>query len=62
MKPTGQTPFFLVYGAEAVLPTELKHGSPRVRAFNEAAQEEQRDEELALLKEARCQAAVRAAK
>jgi len=27
-KPTGETPFFLVYGAEAVLPTELKHGSP----------------------------------
>jgi hypothetical protein len=27
-KPTGETPFFLVYGAEAVLPLELKHGSP----------------------------------
>ena len=43
-----------------MLPTELKHCSPRVCAFNEAAQEEQWDEELALLQEAKCQAAVRA--
>jgi hypothetical protein len=27
-KPTSETPFFLIYGAEAVLPSELKHGSP----------------------------------
>ena len=27
-KPTGETPFSLVYGAEAVLPNELTHGSP----------------------------------
>jgi transposase InsO family protein len=33
-KPTGETPFFLVYGAEAVLPTDVKFGSPRVLAFN----------------------------
>ena len=26
-KPTGETPFFLVYGAEAVLPHEVKHRS-----------------------------------
>jgi hypothetical protein len=28
---TGFTPFFLVYGEEAVLPTDLEYGSPRVR-------------------------------
>ena len=33
-KPTGETPFFLVYGAEAVLPHEVKHRSARV-AFDE---------------------------
>jgi transposase InsO family protein len=38
-KPTGETPFFLVYGAEAVLPTDVKFGSPRVLAFNELRQE-----------------------
>ena len=34
-KPTGETPFFLVYGAEAVLPHEVKHRSTRVLAFDE---------------------------
>ena len=33
-RATGQTPFSHVYGAEAVLPTELKYGSPRVLAFD----------------------------
>jgi hypothetical protein len=30
---TGFTPFFMVYGVEAVLPTDLLYGSPRVRAY-----------------------------
>ena len=34
-QPTGETPFFLVYGAEAVLPHEVKHRSARVLAFDE---------------------------
>ena len=38
-KPTGETAFFLIYGAEAVHPTELKHGSPRVLAFDETQQD-----------------------
>ena len=29
-RATGQTPFSLVYGAEAVIPMELIYGSPRV--------------------------------
>ncbi|XP_073363171.1 uncharacterized protein [Aegilops tauschii subsp. strangulata] len=33
-KPTNEILFFLVYGAKAVLPSELKHGSPRVLAFD----------------------------
>jgi transposase InsO family protein len=39
-KPTRETPFFLVYGAEAVLPTDVKFESPRVLAFNEIHQED----------------------
>ena len=35
-KPTGETPFFLVYGAEAVLPHKVRHRSARVLAFDEA--------------------------
>jgi hypothetical protein len=33
----GFSPFFLVYGAEAVLPTELEYGSPRVQGYDEGA-------------------------
>jgi transposase InsO family protein len=39
-KPTGETPFFLVCGAEAILPTDIKFRSPRVLAFNELRQED----------------------
>jgi hypothetical protein len=34
-RATGFTPFFLVYGAEAVLPTDLEYGSPRTRAYTD---------------------------
>jgi hypothetical protein len=59
-KPTGETPFFLVYGAEAVLPTDVKFWSPRVLAFNEVRQEDLIKDRLLQLEEARCQAALRA--
>jgi hypothetical protein len=58
-KPTGETPFFLVYGAEAVLPTDVKFGSPRVLAFNEIHQEDLIKDCLLQLEEARCQVALR---
>ena len=32
---TGYTPFFMVYGFEVVLPTELDYGAPWVRAYDE---------------------------
>src|SRR5215216_4537509 len=41
-RATGQTPFSLMYGAEAVLPTELTYGSPRVLAYDELEQEQLR--------------------
>jgi hypothetical protein len=31
----GYTPFFMVYGAEAVLSTDLDYGAPRVMAYKE---------------------------
>jgi hypothetical protein len=61
-KPSGETPFFLVYGAEAVLPTDVKFGSPRVLAFNEIHQEDLIKDRLLQLEEARCQAALRTAR
>ena len=60
-RATGQTPFALVYGAEAVLPTELVYGSPRVLAYHELEQEQLRQDDTLLLEEDRLQAAVRAA-
>ena len=41
-KPTGETPFFLVYGAEAVLPHEVRCRSARVLVFDEAQQDAMR--------------------
>jgi hypothetical protein len=32
---TGFTPFFLVYGSEAMLPTNVEYGSPRLKVYNE---------------------------
>lgn len=32
---TARLSFFLVFGAEAVLPTELEYDSPRTKAFND---------------------------
>jgi hypothetical protein len=36
-RATGFTPFFLIYGAEAILPTDLEYGSSRVRGYDEGA-------------------------
>jgi len=34
-RATGYTPFFMVYGSEAIIPTDLDYGAPRVRAYDE---------------------------
>jgi transposase InsO family protein len=34
-RATGYTPFFMVYGTKAVLPTDLDYGAPRVIAYKE---------------------------
>lgn len=61
-RATGETPFAIVYGAEAVLPSELKHGSPRVRAYDESTQPEQRIDDLNTLEEVRCRVTLRSAR
>ena len=33
-RSTGLTPFFLTYGSEAVLPSDLGYGALRVKAFD----------------------------
>ena len=39
-RSTDQIPFFMVYGAEAVLPSDLLHNAPRVELFSEAKAEQ----------------------
>ena len=58
-RSTGYTPFFMVYGAEAVLPSDIRHDSPRVAAYVEADNEKARREALDLLDEERDMAAAR---
>jgi hypothetical protein len=52
-RATGFTPFFLVHGAEAVLPTDLEYGSPRVQGYNEEANQRAHEDSLDQLDEAR---------
>jgi hypothetical protein len=50
---TGFTPFFMVYGTEAVMPTDLQYDSPRVVNYTEASNEVARQNGLDLIDEAR---------
>ena len=34
-RATSYTPFFMVYGSEAILPTNLDYGVSRVRVYDE---------------------------
>jgi ribonuclease HI/transposase InsO family protein len=61
-RATGFTPFFLVYGAEAILPTDLEYGSPRVRGYDEGANQRAREDSLDQLDEARIVALMHSAR
>jgi ribonuclease HI/transposase InsO family protein len=52
-RATGLTPFFLVYGAEAVFPMDLDYGSPRVNAYQEGQNQRDREDALDSIDEAR---------
>jgi hypothetical protein len=52
-RATGFTPFFLVYGSEAILPTDLEYGSPRTRAYDDRNNQSSREDSLDQLDEAR---------
>jgi hypothetical protein len=60
-KATGQTPFFLIYGSEAILPADIMWKSPRVEMYNEGEADEARKLELDFVEEARCTALVQSA-
>jgi hypothetical protein len=52
-RATRFTPFFLVYGAEVVLPTDLEYGSPKVKGYDEDANQRAREDSLDQLDVAR---------
>src|SRR5688572_31768259 len=52
-RATGFTPFFLVYGAEGILPTDLEYGSLRTRAYDDRRNQTNREDSLDQLEEAR---------
>jgi len=61
-RATGETPFFLTYGSEAVLPTELRFRSPRVQNYSEQGSDSNRLEDLDRLEEARDLATIQSAR
>jgi hypothetical protein len=52
-RSTCLTPFFLVYGAEAILPSDVQYDSPRVEAYEEEDAEKSRKLSVDLLEEER---------
>jgi hypothetical protein len=52
-RATGFSPFFLVYGVEAILPTDLEYGSPRTKAYDDQSNQTNREDSLDQLEEAR---------
>ena len=58
----GFTPFFLAYGAEAVLPSDLNHDAPRVKAFDRDRAAEAQQDAVDLLEEARGTTVIRSAR
>jgi transposase InsO family protein len=61
-RATGFSPFFLVYCTEAVLPTDLEYGSPRVRGYDEGTNQRAREDSLDQLDEARTVALMHSAR
>jgi hypothetical protein len=60
-RSVGFTPFFLVYGAEAVMPTNIEFDAPRVVQYIEKQAKEARENGVDLLEEARELALARSA-
>jgi hypothetical protein len=58
----GNTPFFMVYGSEAVLPADLKFGAPRLVFESIAEAEATRLEDVDVLEEERLNTVIQSAR
>jgi transposase InsO family protein len=61
-RATGETPFFMVYGAEAILPPEVTMGSLGVKTYDEAMQDQLRREDIDLVDERMWQSTIKNAR
>ena len=61
-KATGQSPFFLTYGSEAILPADIMWKSPRVEVYQEGEVDEARQLELDSVEEVRINALTQSAR
>jgi hypothetical protein len=61
-KSTGQSPYFLVYGSEAILPVDVMWESPAVEQYDEGISEDSRRVDINGLEEARCATLVQSAR
>jgi hypothetical protein len=59
---TGFSPFFLVYGSEVVLPTDVTFGAPRIQFYEEGEAEQTQRVDLDSLQEQRLAAVMRQAR
>jgi len=59
---TGVSPYFMVYGAEAVLPSDVAFGSPRVEQFDQSSADLARALEINCTEERRLTSCLRTAK
>jgi hypothetical protein len=57
-KPTGHSPYFLVYGSEAILPADVMWDSPAVEQYNEGISKDSRQVDIDGLEDARCAALI----
>ena len=61
-RATGFTPFFLVCGAEAILPTDLEYRSPKLKTYQEQQNQRAREDSLDQVDEARDMALLHSAR
>jgi hypothetical protein len=61
-KPTGQSPYFLVYGSEAILPADVIWNSPAVEHYDEVVSEDSRRVDIDGLEETRFAALAQSAR
>jgi hypothetical protein len=61
-RATGFTPFFMVYRSEAILPTDLEYGAPRIKAYDDQGNQTSLEDAMDQLEEARDVALLHSAK